>query len=156
MNAEYVQKNYLHAENALKKCMCMLSVRLQFFWVQSVHLKVMANENWGGSKLVSVDLFWWTVLLASVLFKAPIDTITRGAKTFSASLANFGTVQTCWVSNISQRSNLNAWGFYVAASVVVKKSQELIMRLFWPSNQRQRLLFVSQWEHSSDDENVQN
>jgi hypothetical protein len=47
-------------------------------------------------------------------------------------------------------------GFYVAASVGVKKSQELIMRFFCPSNQRQRLLFVSQWEQSSDYENVQN
>jgi len=40
------------------------------------------------------------------------DTIMRGAKTFSASLAHFDTVPTCWVSNISQRPNINVWILY--------------------------------------------
>jgi len=40
------------------------------------------------------------------------DTIMRGAKTFSASLAHFDTVPTCWVCNISQRPNINVWILY--------------------------------------------
>jgi hypothetical protein len=55
-------------------------------------LKVLSNENWGGSKLVSINPFWWTVLPASVLFRAPKDTITRRAKMFSASLVHFDTL----------------------------------------------------------------
>jgi hypothetical protein len=39
----------------------------------------------------------------------PMDTITRRARTLSASLAHFDTFPTCWVSNISQRPNINVW-----------------------------------------------
>jgi hypothetical protein len=46
-------------------------------------------------------------LLASVLFRAPMDTITRGAETFSMFLAHFDNIPTGWVSNISQRPNIH-------------------------------------------------
>jgi hypothetical protein len=35
-------------------------------------------------------------------FLAPMDTIARGAETFSLSLAHCDTVPTGWISNISQ------------------------------------------------------
>ncbi len=43
-------------------------------------------------------------------------------------------------------------GFSVAASVGVKKSQQL----FLPTNLRQRLFLVSQWKQRSNDRNVRN
>jgi hypothetical protein len=60
---------------------------LIFYILQQVRkklgLKVLSNENWGKSKLVSFDPFWWTVLPlpASILFRAPMDTLTKRAKT---------------------------------------------------------------------------
>ncbi len=41
-------------------------------------LKVLSSGNWGGSKWVSIDPIWQTVWPASVLYLAPMDTITRG------------------------------------------------------------------------------
>ena len=57
----------------------------------------MPTENWGGSKLVLVDQLW-QVLPASVLFRAPMDTITRVSQTFSAALVLFDAIPTPWVS----------------------------------------------------------
>ncbi len=54
---------------------------------------------------------------ASVLFRAPLDTITRRAKTFSASLVHFDTVTTCWVSS----GQILICGFSVTALVGGKK-----------------------------------
>ncbi len=43
------------------------------------YLKVLSSGNWGGSKLVSIEPQWKSVLPASVVYHAPRDTITRGA-----------------------------------------------------------------------------
>ncbi len=72
------------------------------------------------TEVASIDPFWWTVLPASVLFRAPMDTITRGAKTFSASLAHFDTVQV-------QRQSINA-----VTDLVQRCSVYWLNRLGWP------------------------
>jgi hypothetical protein len=53
----------------------------KFIVKKIVLLKILSNENrgTGSSKLVSIDPFLKTVWPASVLFRSPMDTITRGA-----------------------------------------------------------------------------
>jgi hypothetical protein len=62
-------------------------------------MKTEVGRNW----YQSIHIDELTVLPARVLFRAPMDTITRRAKTFPVSLAHFDTAPTCWVSNISQQ-----------------------------------------------------
>jgi hypothetical protein len=62
-------------------------------------LKVLSSGNWGGSKLVSIEPQWKSVLPASVVYHAPRDTITRGALTFLAAVVLFDAIPTGWVSN---------------------------------------------------------
>ncbi len=107
-------------------------------------LKVLANENWGGSKLDSIDPFWWTVLLASVFFRAPMDTITRGAETFSASLAHFDNVPTCWVGTISQRPNINVRIFCYSARSAVKNHNSWRREIFLSNQPEAPIVFVIQ------------
>ncbi len=65
------------------------------FWC----LKVLSSGNWGGSKLVSIEPQWKSVLPASVVYHAPRDTITRGALKFLAAVVLFDAIPTGWVSN---------------------------------------------------------
>ncbi len=72
------------------------------FWnlkQKSIPLKVLSSRNWGGSKLVSIEPQWKSVLPASVVYHAPRDTITRGALTFLAAVVLFDAIPTGWVSN---------------------------------------------------------
>ncbi len=83
----------------------LLNIGQHFMLISS--LKVLSNENRGGSKLVLIALFLLTVRPESVLFRAPMDTITRGAFTFSASFVHFDAIPTCWlVIFFSERLNL--------------------------------------------------
>jgi hypothetical protein len=79
-----------------------------------------------------------------------MDTIMRGAKTISASLAHFDIVPTCWVSNISQRPNTNVWILYYSVGWRSKITIELTLRYFFPNQLKAAFVFVSQWEQSSD------
>jgi hypothetical protein len=67
-------------------------------------------------------------------------------------LVLFDAIPTGWVSNFSAAKH-----FSVSASVGVKKITIVNAEIFFgPTNQRQRLFFVSQWEQSSDDKNARN
>jgi hypothetical protein len=81
-----------------------------------------------------------------------MDTIMRGAKTFSASSAHFDTVPTCWVSNISQRPNIYVLIFYYIVGSLGWRSKITVVdaKIFFPNQPEAAYVFVSRWEQSSD------
>ncbi len=90
-------------------------------------LKVLSSRKWGGSKLVSIEPQWKSVLPASVVYHAPRDTITRGALTFLAAVVLFDAIPAGWVSNISQRPNIFV-DFLLKRRLVLKNHKSLRWR----------------------------
>ncbi len=79
-----------------ERCPSMHDKSVSEFFLR--RLKVLSSGNWGGSKLVSIQPQWKSVLPASVLYHAPRDTTTRGAKTYLAAVVLFDAILTGWVS----------------------------------------------------------
>ncbi len=94
----------------------------------------------GGSKLVSINPLWCTLLLASVLYLAPMDTITRRAKTFSTSLAHLTLSQHVGLV-IFFSGQILICGFLLQRQLAFKNHYSWCWDIFWTNQPEAAFVF---------------